>query len=130
MNYGIKDSKQQIGWMQAIGDAGSATGLSGADLTAIATYLGRMSSTDKASLEYLNPLMERNIHVLDYLLEDMQRENPDATKADVYKAISDGAYSGEEVATLIIEKRAHRACGRKSTTCPAKPARRWRKCTG
>ncbi len=104
MNYGIKDSKQQIGWMQAIGDAGSATGLSGADLTAIATYLGRMSSTDKASLEYLNPLMERNIHVLDYLLEDMQRENPDATKADVYKAISDGAYSGEEVAKLIIEK--------------------------
>ena len=104
MNYGIKDGKQQIGWMQAIGDAGSATGLSGADLTAIATYLGRMSSTDKASLEYLNPLMERNIHVLDYLLEDMQRENPDATKADVYKAISDGAYSGEEVAKLIIEK--------------------------
>lgn len=104
MNYGIKDGEQQIGWMQAIGDAGSATGLSGADLTAIATYLGRMSSSDKVGLDYIEPLMERNIHVMDYLLEDMQRENPNATKADIYKAISDGAYSGEEVARLIIEK--------------------------
>ena len=99
MNYGIKDSKQQIGWMQAIGDAGSATGLSGADLTMLAAYLGRMNSTDKVSLEYLNPLMERGIDAIGYLADNLG-----TSKDAVYEMISKGQLSGIEASKLIVEK--------------------------
>lgn len=99
MSYGIKDSEEQRGWMQAIGDAGSAVGLSGADLTMLATYLGRMNSTDKVSLEYLNPLMERGIDAVGYLADNLGVE-----KDAVYEMISKGQLSGIEASKLIVEK--------------------------
>lgn len=99
MSYGIKDNEEQRGWMTAIGDAGSAVGLSGADLTMLATYLGRMNSTDKVSLEYLNPLMERGIDAIGYLADNLG-----TSKDAVYEMISKGQLSGIEASKLIVEK--------------------------
>lgn len=99
MSYGIKGSEEQRGWMTAIGDAGSAVGLSGADLTMLAAYLGRMNSTDKVSLEYLNPLMERGIDAIGYLADNLG-----TSKDAVYEMISKGQLSGIEASKLIVEK--------------------------
>ncbi len=103
LSYGVGTDEQNL-WMQAIGDAGSARGITGEGLTAIATYLGRMSSTDKVTLEYLNPLMERGINAIDYLAENLsEEEGKVVTTADVYDRISKNELSGYEAARVIVE---------------------------
>lgn len=103
LSYGVGTDEQNL-WMQAIGDAGSARGITGEGLTAIATYLGRMSSTDKVTLEYLNPLMERGINAIDYLAENLtEKTGKEVTTADVYDMISKNQLSGAEAARVIVE---------------------------
>lgn len=103
LSYGVGTDEQNL-WMQAIGDAGSARGITGEGLTAIATYLGRMSSTDKVTLEYLNPLMERGINAIDYLAENLsEEEGKVVTTADVYDRISKNELSGYEAARVIVD---------------------------
>ena len=103
LSYGVGTDEQNL-WMQAIGDAGSARGITGEGLTAIATYLGRMSSTDKVTLEYLNPLMERQINAIDFLAESLtEKEGKVVTTADVYDKISKNELSGYEAARVIVE---------------------------
>ncbi len=97
LSYGVGTDEQNL-WMQAIGDAGSARGIAGEGLTAIATYLGRMSSTDKVTLEYLNPLMERGINAVEYLAE-----NKGVSTAEIYDMISKNQLSGAEAARVIVE---------------------------
>ena len=58
LSYGF-DTDELKAMMQAVGDAGSALGIEGTDLQNIAAYLGRMNSSDKVTLEYLNPLIEQ-----------------------------------------------------------------------
>lgn len=103
LSYGVGTDEQNL-WMQAIGDAGSARGITGEGLTAIATYLGRMSSTDKVTLEYLNPLMERQINAIDYLAENLtEKTGKEVTTADVYDMISKNQLSGADAARVIVE---------------------------
>ena len=103
LSYGVGTDEQNL-WMQAIGDAGSARGITGEGLTAIATYLGRMSSTDKVTLEYLNPLMERGINAIDYLAENLtEKTGKEVTTADVYGMISKNQLSGADAARVIVE---------------------------
>lgn len=103
LSYGVGTDEQNL-WMQAIGDAGSARGITGEGLTAIATYLGRMSSTDKVTLEYLNPLMERGINAVDYLAENLtEKTGKEVTTADVYDMISKNQLSGADAARVIVE---------------------------
>ena len=103
LSYGVGTDEQNL-WMQAIGDAGSARGITGEGLTAIATYLGRMSSTDKVTLEYLNPLMERGINAVDYLAENLTKKTgKEVTTADVYDMISKNQLSGADAARVIVE---------------------------
>ena len=45
--------------LQTIGDAGAALGQSASDMTAVATAIGRMKSSSKTTLEYLNILNDR-----------------------------------------------------------------------
>ena len=54
---GFSDTAEQFTLLDSIGEAGSALGLSEQSMAEVATYLGRMNATDKASLEYLNPLV-------------------------------------------------------------------------
>lgn len=81
-----------------IGDAGSALGLSPDDLNYVVTYLGRMKTTNKTTLEYLNPLLERGIPVFDYLAEAGGR-----TKEEVMEMVSKGLVPGEEAAKAIAD---------------------------
>lgn len=97
LSYGVGTDEQNL-WMQAIGDAGSARGITGEGLTAIATYLGRMSSTDKVTLENLDPLMERGINAVEYLAE-----NKGVSTAEIYDMISKNQLSGAEAARVIVE---------------------------
>lgn len=97
LSYGVGTDEQNL-WMQAIGDAGSARGITGEGLTAIATYLGRMSSTDKVTLENLDPLMERGINAVEYLAE-----NKGVSTAEIYDMISKNQLSGADAARVIVE---------------------------
>lgn len=81
-----------------VGDTGASLGLSTGDMTQVATVLGRMKSTDKASLEYLNQLTERGIPAMDYLAEKMGK-----TQKQVYEMISKSQLSGVEASQLIAD---------------------------
>lgn len=97
------DSTKQL--MQAIGDAGSALGLSGTDLSEVGTYLGRMNSTDKVSLEYLNPLVERGIPAIDYIAQAMSEQSGKQwTTQDVYDAVSKGTLDGSDTVVEILAR--------------------------
>ncbi len=96
--YGY-DSNAMIPTLTSVGDTGAALGMGTSDISMVATALGRMQSTDKASLEYLNLLTERGIGAIDWLAE---RDGISA--GDVYDKISAGDYSGKEVAEFLLEK--------------------------
>ena len=102
MSYGI-GTDEQMYWMNSIGDAGSALGLSGSDLTNVSTYLGRMNSTDKVTLEYLNPLIERGVPAIEYLAENLsEKYGKEYTAADIYDLISEGGLSGADASRVIV----------------------------
>lgn len=82
-----------------VGDAGAALGLSTGDIGTAATYIGRMRSSDKASLEYLNPLNEWGFSVFQWLAEAQG-----VTQKEVYDMISKGELSGTYVSQLILDK--------------------------
>lgn len=93
---GFKDLDEQMTMMTAVGEAGSALGLSEESMAEAATYLGRMNSTGKASLEYLTPLIERGIPAVDYLAENLGK-----SREEVYEMVSDGLIPGAEAARVI-----------------------------
>ena len=80
-----------------VGDAGAALGLSTGDIGTVATYLGRMQSSDKATLEYLNLLNERGFSVFQWLADDQG-----VSVGDVYSQISKGELSGSYVSEVIL----------------------------
>lgn len=89
--------------LKKIGDAGSALGWDTASQMAVATYLGRMQVTGKASLEYLNPLLERGIDVYGYLAESLKPVLGDVTNKEIAEMLSKGELSGEGVAKTILQ---------------------------
>ena len=93
--YGVDELMPE---MQRIGDAGAALGLNQESMSMIATYIGRMRSTDKTTLEYLNPLMERGIPALDYLSTSLGK-----SKAEVYEMVSKGLIPGSKAAKIISD---------------------------
>lgn len=95
---GFDDTNEQLAMMTAIGDAGSALGMSESSMADVATYLGRMNSTGKTTLEYLIPLMERSIPAVDYLAEHFG-----IAKEEVYDMVSKGLIPGAEAARAIAE---------------------------
>ncbi len=95
--YGYSPEDMQKRLIQ-IGDTGAAKGLSTMDMGMVATALGRMKSTEKTSLEYLNLLIERGIPAIDYLAEKMG-----ATKAEVHDMVSKGLIPGAKAADVIAD---------------------------
>lgn len=81
-----------------IGDAGSSLGMSGEDMTIVATMLGRMRNTGKTSIEYLNPLLERGIPVYDYLAKALGKTNK-----QVQDMLSKGKIAGADAAQIISD---------------------------
>lgn len=83
--------------LQTIGDAGAALGQSTSDMTAVATALGRMKSSDKTTLEYLNILNDRGIGAV-----GMLAEAKGVSQGDMYTMISKGEIAGTEAAEIIL----------------------------
>ena len=85
--------------LTTVGDAGAAMGLSTADIGTVATYLGRMKSSDKATLEYLDPLNERGFSVFQWIADAKG-----TSVGNVYDMISKSQLSGGEVNSIILSK--------------------------
>ena len=83
--------------LQKVGDAGAALGMGVSDMSAVATSLGRMKSSDKASLEYLNILNDRGIGAVNYLAEAKG-----ISVGETYDMISRGKISGTEAVEIIL----------------------------
>lgn len=100
--FGTEETK---GLMQAVGDAGSALGLSGEDLTNVTAYLGQMNMTDKVSLDYIKPLIERGIPAIDYIAQAMSEQSGKQwTTQDVYDAVSKGTLDGSDMVVEILTR--------------------------
>ena len=84
--------------LQTIGDTGAALGMGTGDMTAVAQALGRMKSSDKTTLEYLNILNDRGIGAVGMLA---QAKGVDQGK--IYEMISKGQISGSETVDIITE---------------------------
>jgi tape measure domain-containing protein len=95
--YGYKVN-ELIPELTKIGDAGSALSMSGEDMNFVATSLGRMRTTNKTTLEYLNPLLERGIPVWDYLAKASGK-----TKEQVQEMVSKGLVPGAQAAKAISD---------------------------
>lgn len=83
--------------LQTIGDAGAALGQSTADMTVVATALGRMKSSNKTSLDYLNILNDRGIGVFGMLSEAYGVD-----QGKIYDMISKGKIEGTKAAEIIL----------------------------
>lgn len=92
-SYGAKESQTKL--MQ-IGDTGAALGMNNQDMAMVATGLGRMKSTDKTTMEYMNLLIERGIDATGYLAEEYGK-----SKGEIQDAISKGQIKGSEAADII-----------------------------
>jgi len=82
-----------------VGDAGAAKGLAASDISTVASYLGKMQSSDRATREFLDPLMERGFAVFDWLAEAKGTD-----QAGIYDMLSKGDLSGKWVSDVILGK--------------------------
>lgn len=94
---GFGDSPERmLELMSAIGDAGSAVGVTAADMTEMARAMSRMNSSGKATLEYLNIFQDRGVDVIGMLGEAMGK-----TQGQIYDMISKGGINGQRAADII-----------------------------
>ena len=84
--------------LQTIGDAGAALGMATSDMDAVATAIGRMKSSNKTTLEYLNILNDRGIGAVGMLADAYGVE-----QGDVYTMISRGEIAGQDAARIILD---------------------------
>lgn len=95
---GEKDYNYILDVLETIGDAGAALGQSTGDMEAVATAIGRMKSSNKATLEYLNILNDRGIGAVGMLAEARGVD-----QGAMYDMISKGKVSGQEAAEIILQ---------------------------
>lgn len=104
--YGQDELLEKLG---IVGGAGAALGLSEESMSDIAKYIGRMNSTGKTTMEYLNPLLERGIPVMDYLLDGIRKLDAatgqylEVTNAELQDMIRRGEVDGVAAAELIFK---------------------------
>lgn len=82
--------------MTAIGDAGSAVGITASDMEIMAQAMSRMNSSGKATLEYLNIFQDRGVDVIGMLADAMGK-----TQGEIYDMISGGDINGQEAVNII-----------------------------
>lgn len=91
------DAKSILPVLSTIGDAGAALGMSTSDMTTVAQALGRMKSSDKATLEDLNILNDRGIGAVGILAEAKGK-----SQGEIYDMISKGQIAGTEAVEIIL----------------------------
>ncbi len=95
---GEKDYNYILDVLETIGDAGAALGQTTGDMEAMATAIGRMKSSNKATLEYLNILNDRGIGAVGMLAEARGVD-----QGAMYDMISKGQVSGQAAAEIILQ---------------------------
>lgn len=90
------DKDYMLDTLRVIGDTGAALGMETSDMTAVAQALGRMKSSDKTTLEYLNILNDRGVGAVGYLADAYG-----VSQGDMYGMISKGDISGTEAVEII-----------------------------
>ena len=95
---GERDYNYILDVLETIGDAGAALGQSTGDMEAMATAIGRMKSSNKATLEYLNILDDRGIGAVGMLAEARGVD-----QGAMYDMISKGQVSGQAAAEIILQ---------------------------
>lgn len=95
--YGYGDS-DILPVLRNIGDTGAALGMDTSGMTMVATALGRMKSSDKTSLEYLNILNDRGIGAVGMLADYYEVD-----QGKIYDAISKGKLSGQKTVEIILQ---------------------------
>ncbi|WP_029502492.1 tape measure protein [Lachnoclostridium phytofermentans] len=95
--YGYKQD-EILPLLEKVGNTGSALSMSVQDMKFVSTALGRMKTTGKTTMEYLNPLLERGIDVWSYLAEASGK-----TKKEVQEMVSKGLVPGEKAAKAIAD---------------------------
>lgn len=94
---GFGDSPERmLELMEAIGDAGSAVGVTAQDMTMMAQAMSRMQGSGKASLEYLNILQERGVNVIGMLADAYGK-----AQSEIYDMISKGKIKGGDAVNII-----------------------------
>lgn len=83
--------------LQTIGDAGAALGMDTGGMTAVAQALGRMKSSDKTTLEYLNILNDRGIGAVGMLANAYGVD-----QGTIYSMISKGEISGTKTVEVVL----------------------------
>ncbi len=95
---GERDYNYILDVLETIGDAGAALGQTTGDMESVATAIGRMKSSNKATLEYLNILNDRGIGAVGMLAEARGVD-----QGTMYDMISRGQVSGREAAEIILQ---------------------------
>ena len=95
--YGY-DESSILPVLQTIGDAGAALGQSTSDMNSVATAIGRMKSSNKTTLEYLNILNDRGIGAVGMLANAYGVD-----QGEVYSMISKGQIAGQDAARIILD---------------------------
>lgn len=89
-------ANEMIPVLTSIGDAGAANGMTAADMTYIATALGRMRSSNLTTREDLDILQDRGIDAVGALANAKG-----VSKSDAYSMISGGDIAGTEAVQII-----------------------------
>ena len=97
LTYGYNE-KEMIPQLTKVGDAGAALGMNTEDMKMVATAIGRMKSSGKTTLEYINILQERGVDAMGYLAQA-----GGISKGEVYEKISKGLIPGAEAAKAISD---------------------------
>ena len=95
--YGY-DENSILPVLQTSGDAGAALGQSTSDMNSVATAIGRMKSSNKTTLEYLNILNDRGIGAVGMLANAYGVD-----QGEVYSMISKGQIAGQDAARIILD---------------------------
>ena len=103
--YGYKDN-EILGKLETIGDTGAALGMGTSDMSMVATALGRMKSSGKTTLEYLNILNDRGVNGVGMLADYYGK-----SQGDIYDMISKGKIDGKEASEAIFDALAAKFSG-------------------
>ncbi len=83
--------------LQTVGDTGAALGMSTSDMNMVSTAIGRMKSSNKTTLEYLNILNDRGVGAVGMLSEAYGVD-----QGTMYDMISKGQVEGTKAAEIIL----------------------------
>ena len=91
------DPDEMIRLLTGIGDAGASVGLDVSGMNMVATAMGRMQSTGKTTLEYLNFLQERGIDAYQFIADGLG-----TTKGKALEAVSQSKVAGQDAVNWIL----------------------------